>query len=366
MDISQFKIRSIGYVAEPLDRSKDVNMRIIEVYAAEMNPFTDGIILPNATEHTYEGEDAEGKKFKVKAQSTSTIGAEWLPFGVDNRKTAPDVMRGEQIVIWQFGDHDKYWWTTTGQSEHLRRLETVIWGIAANPNEKLAKLTLDDMYYMEFSSHTKRITLKTSRKNGEVVAYTMQWDLGEGSFEFQDDLGQSWSWDSIARAFQFKNADGSFIRMVKKVIDIVTGDIVNIKTETMNVDVTTLNMTGKKLNITFDEIVVKGTSWKSTIPLWEHTGPQVKFIGSTVGVGVLLTTPALALGVPIGGSPAGAPMSGNASGLTINIPVIHTGAYAGTGTYTFNGLVINNGINIGSTHMHNETGLGGGVTTPPL
>lgn len=104
MEMSQFKIRSVGYVAQPLDRSEETDQRIIEIYPPEVNPFVDGVVLPNPTDHLIEGVDAEGKVYSVKVSTANTFKAEWLPFGSDNRHSAPDVMRGEQVVLWQFGD----------------------------------------------------------------------------------------------------------------------------------------------------------------------------------------------------------------------------------------------------------------------
>jgi phage baseplate assembly protein gpV len=89
---------------------------------------------------------------------------------------------------------------------------------------------------VEISTHRGLIHIHTSKKNGEPFVYDMQLNTKDGSFLFQDDIGNYWSMDSTNVRHEFKNSDGSWIDMNRKIINIFAPDTVNITADKGNIN----------------------------------------------------------------------------------------------------------------------------------
>lgn len=200
-NVSSFKIASIGKVAEnKLLSSKVISVVLIEKLNLINNELRS---TPESIEAT--GEDHRGQAFGTNIAVDNVVEATWLPFGT-NRKTAPDVRRGERVLVWSNGDADKYYWTTTGLDDDLRKLETVLWCFSANPSEAINGHDFDNCYFLEVSTHTKAVTFQTAIKNGEPFQYLFQFNTGEGNVVLQDDIGNMFELDSGEKRFSLHNA----------------------------------------------------------------------------------------------------------------------------------------------------------------
>lgn len=211
MKISQFRIVFEALVAE----NKKLFSKTIQATPIEEMPFLDGEIRHDPQYVTTEGVDSQNNHFTEKVITSLTIEANWLPLN-SNRKTAPDVRRGERVQIWQAGNSDKYYWTSLGLDEKLRKLETVVLGFSANPNESADGDSPENMYFIEVNTHSKHITLQTSDKNGEPFKYTFQFNTGEGVVSLLDDVGNMFEMDSKATKLTLKNKDGTTFSLDKK------------------------------------------------------------------------------------------------------------------------------------------------------
>lgn len=184
LDQSLFKIYSYGIVAD----NKALTSRIINAMPIEITSMMDGDIASNPTPLDSKGVDKDGTAYTTSIVNDSVIECTWLPFG-SNRVTPPDVRRGEPVLIWNYDSTDKYYWSSPGLRDDLRRLETVVYAINANPNPASKEFNPDDCYFVEVSSHSKQITLRTSKVNGEPFSYTFQFNTKEGKVALADDVG---------------------------------------------------------------------------------------------------------------------------------------------------------------------------------
>jgi hypothetical protein len=191
LDISQFKIYSYGIVAD----NKALSSKIINVTPIEIASMLDGELASNPTTVESKGKDIHEKEYNISVTKDNVIEATWLPFGT-NRVTAPDVRRGEPVLIWQYGSTDKYYWSILGLKDDLRRLETVVYAFNANPSEASKEFNPDDNYFIEISTHNKQVTFHTSKANGEPFVYAFQFNTGEGKVLLADDAGNSFEIDS--------------------------------------------------------------------------------------------------------------------------------------------------------------------------
>lgn len=210
---SLFHIHSFGYAAE----NKELDSMILEVYPVETIAYTDGEIASFKDKVTSEGEDADGNKYTTEALVGNTIKAVWIPFG-SNRVTAPDVRRGERLLLWRYGDVDHYYWSTCGLDDVLRRLETVFYAWSNTRDESVKLLDETNTYYFHISTHLKLVTFQTTKSDGEPFAYTVQIDTKTGVVTIADDIGNYIQLDSADKRITLENADESNINVDKLTI----------------------------------------------------------------------------------------------------------------------------------------------------
>ena len=206
--ISKFKFYSAGIVAE----NKLISSKQIEVTPIEEIPFTDGELSSHTVEIKAKAKDASQASYENSVKSTVTINATWLSLSVSNRLTAPDVRRGEMVMLYQFGDTDMYYWTTLKEDIALRRLETVIYGFSASKVED-SPVNPETIYYIEISTHKKLIHLHTCKADGEPFGYDIQLNTKEGYLVITDDVGNYIHLNSAEQRIELKNLAGSHYDM---------------------------------------------------------------------------------------------------------------------------------------------------------
>lgn len=227
MNLSKMHFYSRGKVAA----NKALDSFDIEVWAYEISPFADGEVTDGVDKQTAEGEDASGNKFKTVLDTTVTLSATWYPFGESNRITAPDVRRGEEVMVWQFADDmKKLYWTSAERGIDLRRLETVIFAISGSPTEN-EKPTSENTYFMEWSSHKKAVTFHTSRANGEPFSWDFQFNAGDGNAVLKSSNGEVISIDSTENQIELLNADGSYVDIKRKKIAVYAEDEISFNSK---------------------------------------------------------------------------------------------------------------------------------------
>jgi len=220
---SKLQVYGIGIVAA----NKPLSSKLIEVTPIEDLTMLDGEITDNMVDVTAKGKDTAGGAYESNVSTTVTVTAEWLPVGMSNRVTPPDVRRGEHVVLYRFADVDKYYWTTLLYDMKLRKLETVIYAFSNTRNEDVDG-SADTTYFLEVSTHKKLIHLHTSKSDGEPFVYDLQLNTADGVFTFQDDIGNYIQLDSKNVRIEIKNADGSIVDLDRRVINIHAPEDVNI------------------------------------------------------------------------------------------------------------------------------------------
>lgn len=164
--------------------------------------------------------DIDGNVTFDKIQTTQTIHATWMPSG-SNRLTAPNIRVGERVEVLEESDTGNYYWRPAGLDEKHRRLETIIWGISATPNEDDDPYDPENRYWIEFSSHSKKIVLTTSAKNGEKARFNITIDGGEGLFNIMDHKGNFATLNSMEDNWKVATTQGSFLEVDKVDINIL-------------------------------------------------------------------------------------------------------------------------------------------------
>lgn len=260
--LSELKFYSYAIVA----KNKDLDSDLIEAVPTEDSGYLDGEITDDITKIEAQGTDKDNKSFKNTIESTASVEAKWLSFTDTNRMTSPDVRRGEEVVLWRFGDTDQYWWTTLKQDNKLRRLETVIYGYN-NLSEENTAGDHTNMYWIEISTHRKHVTLHTAKNDKEPFMWDFQLDTKNGVFTIDDNDGGYFFYDAKNKHFKMKNKDESYFQIDKKTAYLYTLDKITIETNHFEVIAKQdIKMTTRDYSLTTSSYKVKAASWLTTVP----------------------------------------------------------------------------------------------------
>lgn len=233
--ISKLRFYSLGLVA----RNKPLSSKEVEVTPIEDFPMVNGEVTDNIYKYKSSSKDTKGAVKNVEIKTTVSIKATWLPINNSNRKTAPDLRRGETVVLYQFADSDKYWWNTLFDDNKLRRLETVVYAFSNNSKEDIAD-SASSTYYLEVSTHRKLMHVHTSKNDGEPFAYDIQIDAKNGVITITDDAENFFILNSKDRRLVMHNTDGSMVDINKTVISLTSTDAINFKTKAFSIESETL------------------------------------------------------------------------------------------------------------------------------
>lgn len=212
INLSKLKLFSLGIVSE----NKSLNSKYIEVVPIEQLIFLDGELTSTVDTVSTTGLDQSGNPYNVSLKRSNSIQALWLPLGESNRATAPDVRRGERVLIYSYADTEQYFWVDSGLDTRLRKLETVTTKWSNTRDEDKDADSPDSCWSFEVSTHKKLITLSTNKSDGEPFAYTFQVNAKEGRVTLTDDVGNFFELDSKQTSIKMQNIDGTIVHLNKQ------------------------------------------------------------------------------------------------------------------------------------------------------
>lgn len=241
-----WRVISRGVAAENLK----LDGKELEIFSPEITGWADGEITPEQTEYTTKGNDDRGNFYTTSIKTSNTLKATWRQQGT-NRITPPNVRRGERVEIWQFGNVDKYYWSTTGEDDHLRRRETVTHAYSNTVDETTKELTPENSYFTQINTHEKVVTLiSTSKSDGEDNTHLLQIDTAKGIFNYSDDKGNYIQVETKDNIITLENADGAKFILDKRNAHWDVPDTINVKCKSYNVQASDVNVTASSISET--------------------------------------------------------------------------------------------------------------------
>lgn len=230
---SGFTLYGIGRVAN----NKALNAKEVEVTPVEQLSMLDGELVSLPFDSEVTGQNAEGSEYSAKVTLNTAITATWIALG-SNRKTPPDVRRGERVFLYRYGDNDQFYWKETGWDDHLRRLETVHFRFSATADEAADMEDPANWYHLNISTHEGLIHLQTSKVNKEKAQYVLQINTKEGAVSLADDHGNFIELESVAKSIALQNGDGTKWHLDKEHLygyarnsmDVVAEKLIHFKT----------------------------------------------------------------------------------------------------------------------------------------
>lgn len=207
--VSVFQTVGVGVIAANIE----IMAKEVEITPTEWLPMHDGEMVSNAVKMQHKSKDMDGNETQGMIIADQVIKATWLPSS-SNRLTAPTVRRGEHVEILSSTDgSDKYYWRSMGLDDHLRKKETIIFGISNTEDESITELKPENMYWIEFSTHSKRLAFSSSKSDGEAYQHELFIDTANGEFTYTDDIGNLINVQSANNLIHLQNAMGTFVKL---------------------------------------------------------------------------------------------------------------------------------------------------------
>ena len=225
LDLSKFHFHSYGIVAEDnIDNNKE-----IKVFPSEKLYFENGEMLVKRgdldKDEVYKPTDLKVKEKVLKTipedielrynlpeeilplEKTKYLYVQWCGLNNPNRYTAPNVCKGEKVIIYKYSNADLYFWDTIGFELNLRKEDHVVDVYSDKPsidednvNEGIDE-DLEDTYYIMKSPRDKIMKIHTSDRYGELTSYDITIKTDDGYIEVIDGKGNFFKLDSDKEDF---------------------------------------------------------------------------------------------------------------------------------------------------------------------
>lgn len=175
------------------------NQRWFHIYVPELLPAVTGDVTPENAIHMCNVKNIKNNQSEIaNVKVTKTIHADY--FGIDTSKSVPTMTKGQQVLVINFGDTDKYYWIPLERDDALRTFETIRWSCAdmavtnkvpvAGDQIEVKKAGLTDLntYFIEIDTReNKHILLSTANTDGEFWRYFFKIDAVDHTVEIWDE-----------------------------------------------------------------------------------------------------------------------------------------------------------------------------------
>lgn len=225
-EVSGMRLYAMGRAAN----NKALNSKELEVTPIEQLSMLDGELISLPFDSEVSGASPTGGEYSAKAKLNAALTATWFPLN-SNRKSPPDVRRGERVIIWRYRDTDQFYWTETGWDDHLRRLESVHYRWSATADEAADMEDPANYYHLHISTHEGLIHLETTNKNKEKAVYALQLNTKDGLIVLSDNHGNFLQLDSVGKIWSMQNGDGALWQLDKKKIYGYAPDLMHVIAE---------------------------------------------------------------------------------------------------------------------------------------
>lgn len=199
------------------------NTTALQIFCPELTPgLTQGVFKPGRKDSTITHTNIAGVAETATVSTTNHIVAEWRT--LSNFDYPPDVGLGEQVILYQQANSDKFYWDAVGRDNMKRTTELRRSSISATPNPNEEK-TDNNTYSEEWNSKEGYVDLlRTSKVNGEACGLFFGFNTKEGRMMISDDTGNEKAGtpanflviDFANQVLQFTNNSKSVFRIDKK------------------------------------------------------------------------------------------------------------------------------------------------------
>lgn len=254
-EVSKLRLYSLGVAAS----NKELESMELQVVPTEVLNLLDGEVISLPFDSEVSGIRADGTDYSTKVVLDTALNCLWIPHG-SNRDSAPDVRRGERVLIFRYADTDQFYWKELGWDDHLRRGETVRYRFSATLDEDADMDDANNWYTFYVSTHLGMIELATTDANKEQSTYRLQINTKDGVVMLKDNHGNFYQLESVLKTFSMQNGDGTLLRAEKKSFYVYAPDSMVLEAEnTMAIQTDALFLKAKTIDLAADDSIKVAT-----------------------------------------------------------------------------------------------------------
>lgn len=181
--------RSVSTTSYPGFAAEDIatDSIVLKVICNELLPGAlSGTLAAGITKANVNLKDRDGNAISSTITTANHIVATWE--GKSNTRYPPMIRKGEPVEVYKIADQDKFYWRETGRGRTFRTTDRVHMEIGAtDPTKPGVDKNDTNTYSAYLDSHNQVVGMKTSKANGEAVAFAMEANTKTGTFHLTDD-----------------------------------------------------------------------------------------------------------------------------------------------------------------------------------
>lgn len=219
----------------------------LKVYSDDLLPFAQGTIKATQMTSNVNSKSSDGTTSSIKVTSQNFVTAQYRDDTAGHSMYPPDIRAGEQVILFNYGNSDIWYWRPANQNNNARRTETWCQAINDSP-DNAATLSDDNTYFLRIDTRRdKGIILSTANSDGETYRYKFWIDTAGNKVSLADDSGNFIAIDSNVPKITMRNRSDTIISLDDQDINISCKG-------NMNIDVKkSINITAhQKLNTSSD------------------------------------------------------------------------------------------------------------------
>lgn len=236
---SNYHAFSLGRVVA----NKERESRLIKIHPFEILPHMEEEMDDSTRQRKKEGIDHVERKYSVTVTEQAWLEADWI--GATYFEKAPDVAKGELVMIYRAGDSDKFYWDVFGRNDSHRMQEDVVISFSAKPQYDAGEPVPKDetnSYRIRINSYEKFIEMTTSEANEEVTTYKMKWDMAAGTFEMVDKETNRIFLNTPETFWEIYNKDNTYLRLDEKKIFMHAEERIQFDTDLFQINCETYEL----------------------------------------------------------------------------------------------------------------------------
>lgn len=213
--LSGFRFFSVGVVVRT---PQALGSAIIEVSPLEsLNAQEPGFMESQEEFYDNTHPDSKGVVNATTIKSKNYLKAEWTPLAICNRVTPPNVVANEMVMLYKYGNVDKYYWSTMALGMGLRQLEKVRYAFSNQP-APVTGFNSDSSYWFEIDTAAKIVEFRTADNDGEYTRWSMKFENLKGLFKFKDEEGDEIEIDARDQRITVKSKNEVVVKAANKAI----------------------------------------------------------------------------------------------------------------------------------------------------
>ena len=154
--------------------------------------------------HSTSLKDTKGVKARVSVDRTSFLEATWWPAFDPNRATAPNLVMGERVQLWQVGEEDKYYWTSNRGLDPKRNLEDIVYLFSNKEDHNEGLDPGENTVMIVTSTLEQSFRIVTPVNRDEPTKLMVDVNYGKGRIEFTTPDGKRMLYDPANDKFKVK------------------------------------------------------------------------------------------------------------------------------------------------------------------